>query len=206
MTREETFSLLVPRYLRGELNAAETADFQIYLKSNPDFQSDIDFQRNLMAARPNETEVTKDEFGWARLSRSIDALEADESEDKTPMTKSENRRSSPIFWRAAAVALVCVSIGQALYISQSGSAKNYQLASKNVTAGTTLQIAFAADTDFNDISEFLTTHHGQIISGPSKLGILTLSFSDEENCETAIKAIKLKEQFVETYTSCDTVS
>ena len=206
MTREETFSLLVPRYLRGELNAVETAEFEVFLKNNPDFQSDIDFQRNLMAARPDTSKVAEEEFGWARLSRSLDALESETPANDTGIAKPEKRDNAPIFWRVAAVALACLTIGQGLYISQSGTSKNYQLASENVTSGTTLQIEFAAKTDFNEISKFLTAHEAQIISGPSKLGILTLTFSDKENCESAVKAIQLKEQFVETNTSCNTAS
>jgi len=206
MTRKETFTLLVPRYLRGELSAAETAEFETYLKDNLDFQSDIDFQRNLMAARPDKAEIAEDEFSWTRLSRSIDALESETVANDSAIVATEKRHAAPIFWRIAAVTLACLSIGQALYISQSGPPETYQLASENVTAGTTLQIEFSAQTSFNDVSEFLSKHEAKIISGPSKLGILTLSFSDKEKCDRAVEAIKLKENFVETNTSCSTVS
>ncbi len=49
MTQEETYSLLMPRFLRGELSAIEMAEFEAYLNENPEFQADIEFQRNLMA-------------------------------------------------------------------------------------------------------------------------------------------------------------
>ena len=54
MTHEQTYSLLIPRYLRGELSADERAEFESYRDENPDFQTDIEFQRNLMAARPDD--------------------------------------------------------------------------------------------------------------------------------------------------------
>jgi len=175
MTRKDRFSLLVPRYLRGDLTEVEKADFEAFLKENPDFQADIDFQRNKL-------------------------------EPQNAMAKPKKRRESPVFWRVAAIVLACVSVGQMLYMTNSKTTENYQLASENVTIGTTLQIGFAPDTDFNEISDFLVNHEAKIISGPSKLGILTLSFSDKENCDAAVKALLLKEQFVETNTSCNTVS
>ncbi len=206
MTRKDRFSLLVPRYLRGDLTEVEKVDFEAFLKENPDFQADIDFQRNLMSARSDNNEMAEDEFGWARLSRSIDSFEAEKLEPQNPMAKPKKRRESPVFWRVAAIVLACVSVGQMLYMTNSKTTENYQLASENVTIGTTLQIGFAPDTDFSEISDFLVNHEAKIISGPSKLGILTLSFSDKENCDAAVKALLLKEQFVETNTSCNTVS
>lgn len=206
MTRKDTFSLLVPRYLRDELTGDEQAEFQSYLEENPDFQLDIDFQRNLMSARSDNNEMVGAEFGWAKLSRSIDSLEADKQpvEDIVAAPKETSRISS--LWRIAAVALACISVGQMLYITNSGSPDSYQLASENVTSGTTLQVGFVADTDSHAISDFLLAQEAQITAGPSKLGIYTLSFNNEESCDAAVKALIAKEQFVETYTSCSTVS
>ena len=204
MTRKDTFSLLVPRYLRGELSVAENAEFQSYLEENPDFESDIDFQRNLMSARGNDNDISGSEFGWARLSRSIDSLEANKrSEHDNAAAPAKTPRMSAL-WRIAAVALACLSLGQMFYIANSGTPDSYQLASDNVTSGTTLQIGFAADIDSQAISKFLLTHNAQITSGPNKLGIYTLSFSNEKSCNAAVETLISEEQFVETYTSCNT--
>jgi len=206
MTRKDTFSLLVPRYLRGDLTVAEKAEFQSYLEENPDFQSDIDFQSNLMSARSNDSDISGAEFGWARLSRSIDSLEANKQPELDNIAAQEKTPRISGLWRIAAVALACLSIGQMLYITNSGTTDSYQLASENVTSGTTLQIGFAADIDSHAISNFLLAHEAQITSGPSKLGIYTLSFSSEKNCDAAVENLILEEQFVETYTSCNTHS
>ncbi len=198
MTHEETFSLLIPRYLRGELSADETAEFESYVDENPDAQADIEFQRNLMAARADNTGDQGLEFGWARLSRSI---------DETPRVSPEPiapSKSSPRFgnmWKIAAAVLACFSIGQALYITNSGT-QAYELASEKQASGTSLQVGFESNLSLNEISRFLVEHESQIIAGPGNLGIYTLSFSDMEMCESAINALISKEQFVETYTSC----
>ena len=207
MTHDDTFSLLVPRYLRGELSGTEKAEFESYIDENPDFKTEIEFQRNLMAARPDEGTAIGLEFGWAKLSRTIDSLEAEENPplDRQAMVEPQNKSFLGNMWKIAAVMLACLSIGQALYITNSEPSE-YQLASENNAAGITLQVEFESSLSLNEITRFLVEHKSQIISGPGNLGIYTLSFSDIKRCEFAIKAIKSKEQFVETYTSCNAIS
>ena len=203
MTHEQTYSLLIPRYLRGELSADERTEFESYRDENPDFQADIEFQRNLMAARPDDNVPLDLEFGWAKLSRSIDALEAEESPslDRLAVDKPQNTSVLGNMWKIAAVMLACLSVGQALYITNSDPSE-YQLASEKDADGVTLQVGFESSLSLNEISRFLVEHKSQIISGPGKLEIYTLSFSDMQRCESAIKALTSKEQFVDTYTSC----
>ena len=203
MTHEQTYSLLIPRYLRGELSADERTEFESYRDENPDFQADIEFQRNLMAARPDDNVPIDLEFGWAKLSRSIDALEAEESPslDRLAVDKPQNTSVLGNMWKIAAVMLACLSVGQALYITNSDPSE-YQLASEKDADGVTLQVGFESNLSLNEISRFLVEHKSQIISGPGKLEIYTLSFSDMQRCESAIKALTSKEQFVDTYTSC----
>ena len=203
MTHEQTYSLLIPRYLRGELSADERTEFESFRDENPDFQADIEFQRNLMAARPDDNVPIDLEFGWAKLSRSIDALEAEESPslDRLAVDKPQNTSVLGNMWKIAAVMLACLSVGQALYITNSDPSE-YQLASEKDADGVTLQVGFESSLSLNEISRFLVEHKSQIISGPGKLEIYTLSFSDMQRCESAIKALTSKEQFVDTYTSC----
>lgn len=204
MTNEQTYSLLVPRYLRGELSPDEKADFESYMNDNPDLQADIEFQRNLIAARPDDNTPAGMEFGWAQLSRSIDALEAEKAPSQEIMTPESMPRFGNM-WKIAAAVLACLSIGQMLYITNFETQK-YELASEKSAPGITLQIGFEPDLTLNEISRFLVDHDSQIISGPGNLGIYTLLFSDNKDCESAINTITSKEQFVETYTSCQTSS
>ena len=205
MTNEQRFSLLVPRYLRGELSPDETSEFESYVSENPDFQANIEFQRNLMAARADDNSPADMEFGWAKLSRSIDALEAETAPLQDTTASPQSYPHFKNMWKIAAALLGCVSIGQALYITNSETPK-YKLVSEKPKAGITLQIGFESGLSVNELSRFLVEHESQIISGPGNLGIYTLSFSDIENCESAINTLKSKEQFVETYTSCQTDS
>jgi len=207
MTRDETFSLLVPSYLRGELSGTEKTEFESYMDENPDFKTEIEFQRNLMGARPDDSADTRLEFGWAKLSRSIDSLEEENAVSEDVRAKPQKGRLHGM-WKVAAVMLACLSFGQALYITNSGgsnseTSENYQLASEKNASGVTLQMGFVSDANFEQISSFLVNHEAQITSGPSKLGIYTLSFSDKESCESAISTLISKEKFVDTHTSCN---
>jgi len=205
MTDKETVSLLILPYLRGELGQDEKAVFELYLTENPSFQAEIDFQQNLMVARPQHDDVGL-EFGWARLSRDIDGVS-----NVAPILELETAQTSRFsniggLWRVAAVCLACLSLGQAFYISNSKPDPQYQLASENVIKGTTLQVGFASDTELSVISDFLLTQNAEITSGPSKLGIYTLSFPNEESCDLAVEYMKRDNQFVETHTNCSTLS
>ena len=206
MTQEETFSLLTPRYLRGELSAVEMAEFETYLNENPDFQADIEFQRNLMAARTDEPDPSGLEFGWARLSRSIDNLESQSTAALNVETKPKNTAVFGGMWKIAALALACISIGQAFFISSSDSLGQYQLASETDAPGVSLQLSFKSDVKFTDVSDLLVNHKSQIISGPSKLGIYSVSFPDKENCLSMISTLIAEESLVDSYTSCSTNS
>ena len=206
MTHEETFSLLVPRYLRGELSPTDKAEFESYMAENPDFQADIEFQRNLMSARSDDLADAGFEFGWARLSRSIDALDSETLRPLQAETLPKTASGFRGLWKIAAVALACLSAGQALYIINSAPSEHLQLASEKDAFGTMLQVSFLPDTKAATISNFLIDHHAEVIGGPGKLGIYTLSFSDNKNCANAINTLNSEEQFVETYTSCSTNS
>ena len=206
MTQEETFSLLTPRYLRGELSAAEIAEFETYLNENPDFQADIEFQRNLMEARADEPDSSEFEFGWARLSRSIDNLESQNTAALNVETEPKNTAVFGGMWKIAALALACLSIGQAFYITNSDSSGQYKLASETDAPGVSLQLSFKSDVNFTDVSNLLVNHNSQIISGPSKLGIYTVSFPDKENCLSMISTLIAEESLVDSYTSCSTNS
>jgi len=206
MTQEETFSLLTPRYLRGELSAVERAEFETYLNENPDFQADIEFQRNLMAAKADEPDPSEFEFGWAKLSRSIDNLEPQNTAALNVETEPKNTSVFGGMWKVAALALACISIGQAFYITNSETPSQYQFASETDAPGVSLQLSFKSDVNFTAVSDLLVNHKSQIISGPSKLGIYTLSFPDKENCLSMISTLIAEESLVDSYTSCSTIS
>jgi len=208
MTQEDKYSLLIPRYLRGELSQDELAGFEAFLSENADFKAEIEFEKSLMAARPDHSNQPSLEFGWARLSRDIDALGVEEKHPEVDLNAEAEVKTFGSFWKIAAAALACLSIGQGAYISNSKSDSTldskYELAYPDGKSGVEMQIGVSNVARFEEISNFLTEHNGQIISGPGKLGIYTLSFSDSDDCQSAATAFNSKEQFVDTYTSCST--
>ena len=209
MTQEEKFSLLIPRFLNKDLSAIELEEFETYLSQNPNFAAEITFEENLMFSAPDLSgEERGMEFGWARLSRAIDGLETEATPKQEPLRAEINKldenkaKQFSGYWKVAAVLLACLTIGQSVYISNFKTAPEYLLASDKLNIGTTIQIEISKDANFGKTSALLAQHKAQIISGPGKLGIYTLSFSDMKSCQSAMKAFNLEEQFVDTHTSC----
>ena len=159
-----------------------------------------------MAARADEPDPSGLEFDWARLSRTIDNLESQSTAALNVETKPKNTAVFGGMWKIAALALACISIGQAFFISSSDSLGQYQLASETDATGVSLQLSFKSDVKFTDVSDLLVNHKSQIISGPSKLGIYTVSFPDKENCLSMISTLIAEESLVDSYTSCSTNS
>ena len=163
MKNEHRYSLLIPRYLRGDLSPDETVEFESHIRENPDFEADIEFQRNLIAARLDDNAPLDMEFGWAKLSRSIDALETQKTSFQETNDAPQNTPRVRNMWKISASLLVCVSIGQALYILKPETAK-YELTSEKTEPGITLQIGFESGLSLNELSRFLIDHDSQIIS------------------------------------------
>ena len=74
----------------------------------------------------------------------------------------------------------------------------YQTASSEApTAGTRLLVGFKSDATLNEITAFLDTNHGSIVSGPSagmftvKFGDKTLAAADAEQLIAKVKADKI---------------
>ena len=80
MMDHDALSLKIPAYLRGELSQDEEAEIETLAGKDVNFAADISFQKAIGTVLKTESKTQTDtQFGWAKLSRAIDA-------DVTPLT------------------------------------------------------------------------------------------------------------------------
>jgi len=195
-------SLKIPAYLRGELSDAESRAIDDLAASDPAFMADITFQRNLSDALKSEThEFTPGDMGWARLSKAMNAA------PETMPYAENDARFVPRIWKYAAACLAVAAIGQAGILgslaakSQNQEARYFPVTESNITAHISLS-ANESTTKQNDFTELLILSKGQIIEGPSSLGLYTVKFETPSDCYAALKLFEAKPEIIETASSC----
>ena len=203
---EDRLSLMIPASLRGELTPEDQAELDAAIAINPVLKKDFEFQKTLRdELQAQKTSVT-DELGWARLSRSIDAIEsqtgADKKLDQGAYAIPANDTSRERFWKRAAVALTLVCVAQlslfGLNLNSSDNEVRYEPVAEASPSGH-VQIALKQGLETEALTRVLQDRKGQIVSGPSALGLYTVSFSSLEDCSDATAFL---EDISESMTSC----
>ena len=201
---ENEIGLEIPAYLRGELSAEDMARIDALAAKNPEIAADIEFQRNLMSAvKSDGDDSSASEFGWARLSK---AMNADGPSDiELPQILNDNAKNPIKFWRIAAAALAVIGLGQAGYIaSNAGSTVTDDARYEMVTDN-----AFDIDVLFHDDApQMLTTKllqdvQGELVSGPNAGGLYKVQFETKNMCQQAVKAFTAASKVVNTASKCD---
>jgi len=217
--QRDYFSLLIPAYLRGELDKEDVSKLEAAARKDPEIAADIEFQRNLRSAA---AEDLSKESGWSRLQAAMKseasvfapetpALALVSSQEDVPSMKAANSNEptgvSP-FWRIAAVALAVVGIGHVtLNALQTEPAEDIYLtvSEAGYTQDATLKVGFSETALLTDISNFLRDTDGKIIEGPSALGLYSIAYKTSEACAAAnARLSNLGDQpDVETVSGCE---
>ena len=198
----DEISLLIPAYLRGELSADDAKRVEHMAQENPEIQADLDFQRQLRTTlQSGRSTQPADDLGWARLSKAMDA-DAAVTLPPVPNAANDVRPQRSKFWMGATAALALLAVGQFGIIAKSQSQDKdkakYTLVSDS-TAGTQAQIAPLAEMRVSDLSDALKSVDGQIVSGPSALGLYVIKFESKDAC---IKATTKLQNQIETAIVC----
>lgn len=216
---EDSVSLEIPAYLRGELSPEDMSRIEELAKNNEHIAADIEFQRMLMDAVKDDAGVTPvSEFEWARLSKAMnsDMLGHDTQETRQIAANDHDSsyaaNSGPVpaanrsgFWKIAAAALAVVALGQAGVMASKFSAQ-YD-AARYVTVSEEgnsmyIDLAFAKTAVQTDVTQLLQDVDGVFVSGPSALGLYKVKFKSKDACFTASKAFKANLKVVHTATKC----
>lgn len=168
-------------YVQGRAEADLTQRIEGAAGDDPGLAAELALMIGLKPALAPENGMNSPgEFGWRRLEAAIDsdlAGAATSPPRATPQT--------PIFWRVAAALLAVVVLGEAAYIStRLGPDPGYVTATE--TSGVDLlAISFAPDAPAQDIAALLRDAGGQIVEGPSAIGLFRVSFKDAETAQAA---------------------
>lgn len=192
----DEISLLIPAYLRGELSAADMEKVETAAANHSEIRADLEFQKQLRETLQSENSLqASDELGWARLSRAMD--EAEETSKKTPAIAAEvandGRAPRSKFWMGATAALALLAIGQFGVMAKIQSSDQDQAKYTLVTETTDqvrAKIAPLANIRVEDLNKILNAVEGQIVSGPSAVGLYDIQFETEDACLSAISKIQ----------------
>ncbi|MEM7519406.1 MAG: hypothetical protein AAF307_00080 [Pseudomonadota bacterium] len=160
-------------------NARSELARRIKAKASTDHELglEIEVMRGMIAlAGQDRAEETEDALGWQRLKQTLASQAHTAPSERPPV-------ATPAFgWRAAAVVLGLLALGQGAFIATSGpgdEAARYETASVP-TDQHILAVAFADDTQVSAITALLQTHQAILVGGPSVAGLYRLSFANED--------------------------
>jgi len=201
----DEISLLIPAYLRGELSAADMAKVEAAAAVDPSIKADLNFQKRLRETLQAEkySEVS-DELGWARLSRRLDGLDEVEGPAvaELPAAANDVPAKQPRFWMAATAALALLAVGQFAsmnHLRAGDSADDkYRLVTETMP-GSQTRVAPGESAKLDDLGRYLSSVEGQIISGPSAIGLFELQFKTRADCEAALPMLR---DIMETVSNC----
>ncbi len=151
--------------------------------------------------------MSASEFGWARLSK---AMNDEVAQDVEPLAVSNDNNQDmshqPLrFWRIAAAALAVISLGQAGVIMTKSSGQDdsarYVTVSEDNFIG--IEVAFSADAPQSHVTQLLQSVKGEIVSGPSALGLYKVKFTSKDVCNLAVQTFYAADKVIETASNCE---
>jgi len=201
----DEISLLIPAYLRRELSPADMAKVEAAAAVDPSVKADLNFQRALRETlQSDQPAASSSELGWARLSRRLDALETEGDQDMVPMPVAANdeplKRSR--FWKYATAALAILVVGQFGFMKHLDANETvdekYTLVSET-NSGSQTSVSPGEAVRLDTLGSVLKSLDGQIISGPSAIGLFDLQFETRTACEAALPQLR---DIMESVSNC----
>ncbi len=187
---------LLPEYINGALSEEDAAEVERAAASNEDIAAEIDTLRNVASALKSAApDNNPGELGWARLSRAIEAEEAAASRD------AFKRGGVEPAWRYAAFALAAIVVGQTAWLASNtgaGSEPTYGLASETTDDSLSLRAMFVASAPQSAVADLLKAQDGQIVGGPSAIGLFEIRFPSEQARDEAAAVFRTRTDVVST--------
>ena len=198
-TEDNTPDILA--YLRGELGDKDRAIIESLIAQDPKFAANVEFQRTLRdTLQGNDATETSSEFGWARLSKAIDA-----ELDINAVPAANDTRQSGRFWKYAAIGLACAVFGQTYHMvaSNSDDANDKYFMAGDIKGQAKVTIKPSVTLTLSDLSNILLQNEGLITLGPDKQGQYEVSFQSLEACDATMKALGSVDKSFEMTKACE---
>ncbi len=194
---DKSIPSLIPDYVNGTLSLDNKRIVETAAENDPSIAAEIEIYRSIgTAVKSGTDDYEPGAMGWARLSKAI-------NQEERNLT-SAPKFSVPVsgLWRYAAAILGIVALGQSLLLinqgGQTDEQSTYITASESITAQNILKVAFVATSNEIAIRELLRSVDGNIVSGPSAIGLYELKFSDEKTMSTAREKLAEAKDIIES--------
>lgn len=177
---------LIPEYLNGNLSDDDIAIVESAAKEDEFIRMEIEFMACIQSQLKSEKIESPTEWGLARLKQSIE-----KEEHTQPSITEKTRPTIKPIWKKLAIAASFAFVIQSGYLAQqqfSSDAAYRPLSTK--TIGNSIQIQFKDGISEKDIRLLLVGMKGNIVKGPSALGIYSIQF---DNNETALSILNNNE-------------
>lgn len=188
MSEREEIEMLLPWYVTGRLDAADTARVAAYLERHPEVRSQIPLVRQELSATVAGNEAIRARLASAEtlIAGAASPTERVLSWLSRTIRPARGLFTSPtpgaVRWAAAAAAvIICLqAAGLATLLSRDGS--TYGTASRpglEATQPAVAMIAFTDDATMTTIARVLDEHRLRIVDGPLPGGFYNVRFADE---------------------------
>ena len=182
---------LVLDYARGKASDEAKIAIETQLPSDPKLADEVAYLQGLhRAVSPLKQDDAADELGWKRLSNAIAA-------EQLPVAANDNGR----FWKYAAAALAVVAALQTAVLVQPSAqdpTETYVTASANDDTSYALQVIFQSSATADKLTDALKSVDGEIIAGPSALGLYTVSFETAVARDNALATLEANTDLIES--------
>ena len=175
-------------YLQGRLTPADRKRFEATMATDSALAAEVDVMRAVRADLAEGPRHDRADTVWEELSAAIDA---------PPPAANQNRAPWLQLARYAAVAVLAVTSWQfAVSPLITGAPPVYRAATESPN-GFVLQVRFADDATMSEITALLTELNGAIADGPSALGLVRVSFADEDQRREALDVLSARRALVD---------
>ncbi|MEM6744168.1 MAG: hypothetical protein AAF676_10580 [Pseudomonadota bacterium] len=166
----------------------DRARFESHLASDPGLAAEVAVMRAVRTGLGDAPRHERAEAVWDQLAATIDA---------PPQAANQNRLSRSQLVRYAAVALVAVVSWETALAPFFVSQAPIYRAVTETEAGRSLSVRFAEDATMSQITELLVDLDASISDGPSAIGLVRLSFSDEAQLQQALETLRARTALVD---------
>jgi hypothetical protein len=184
-------------YVHGRTSQAEQNEIEAIILSDKVAAEELAYYQGLANAADPVAPSPDHEFGWAKLSKSIDQETLQPS--ASPLAANDNFK----MWKVATFALAFVTLLQAAFIFTPVQPTQPQ---EPIYVPVTQEALFAVQVIFVDtttsvkIRNLLNEIDGEIVSGPSALGLYDVQFSSEELRRAGLELLREQPDIIKSVT------
>lgn len=186
----ENLTELLPLYLNDQLSASDTEVVRQALEEDDALQQELTFLQSIKDSIKKEDISSPADLGWMKLKRDIAAEQ--KGAEQIAMSAAESKK--PGWWKTAAVAASIALVVQSGFLVQQYATQPeaYQLLSGEELRQA-LKVKFNAGVSESDIRALLLNLQGNIVKGPSAVGIYHIHFEDKQKAMTRLAASEVVE-------------